>query len=49
MARLDDAFLDELCTFPAGSHDDQVDAFADAINELALGPAPARRVNIAFG
>jgi len=31
------AFLDELCTFPAGSHDDQVDAFADAFNELAPG------------
>lgn len=30
-------FLDELCTFPMGGHDDQVDAFADAINELALG------------
>lgn len=32
-----EAFLDEVCTFPAGSHDDQVDAFADALNELALG------------
>lgn len=30
-------FLDEVCTFPAGSNDDQVDAFADALNELALG------------
>lgn len=30
-------FLDELCLFPAAAHDDQVDAFADAINELALG------------
>lgn len=30
-------FLDELCTFPMGQHDDQVDAFADALNELALG------------
>lgn len=30
-------FLDELCLFPAGSHDDQVDAAADAFNELALG------------
>lgn len=33
------AFLDELCVFPAGTHDDQVDAFADAVNELALGSA----------
>jgi len=31
-----EAFIDELCTFPAAAHDDQVDAFADAINELAL-------------
>jgi predicted phage terminase large subunit-like protein len=30
-------FLDEICNFPAGTHDDQVDAFADALNELALG------------
>lgn len=30
-------FLDELCAFPTGSHDDQVDAFADAFNELAIG------------
>lgn len=32
-----EVFLDEVCTFPAGAHDDQVDAFADAFNELALG------------
>ncbi len=32
------AFLDEICVFPAGTHDDQVDAFADAVNELALAP-----------
>jgi predicted phage terminase large subunit-like protein len=32
-----DAFLDELAGFPTGGHDDQVDALADAINELALG------------
>lgn len=30
-------FLDELCLFPAGAHDDQVDAAADAFAELALG------------
>lgn len=30
-------FIDELCLFPAGSHDDQVDAAADALSELALG------------
>lgn len=32
-------FLDELALFPAGRHDDQVDAAADALNELALGRA----------
>ena len=30
-------FIDELCLFPAATHDDQVDAAADALNELALG------------
>jgi predicted phage terminase large subunit-like protein len=34
-----DAFLSEICAFPNGTHDDQVDAFADALNELALGNA----------
>ena len=29
-------FLAELCLFPAGSHDDQVDALSDSVNELAL-------------
>lgn len=32
-------FLDELAMFPAVSHDDQVDAAADALNELALSKA----------
>jgi len=30
-------FLTELTMFPAAQHDDQVDAFADALSELALG------------
>lgn len=30
-----EAFLDELCAFPGGRNDDQVDAAADAFNELA--------------
>ena len=30
-----EAFLDEIETFPAGAHDDQVDAAADALRELA--------------
>ena len=37
-------FLAELCLFPAGAHDDQVDAFADALNELALAPDRTVRV-----
>ena len=36
-----EAFLDEVCSFPKGQHDDQVDAFADALNELALTPDTA--------
>lgn len=32
-----ESLVTELCAFPAGNHDDQVDAFADALNELALG------------
>jgi predicted phage terminase large subunit-like protein len=32
-----EAFLDEVCSFPNAQFDDQVDAFADALNELALG------------
>lgn len=34
-----DDFLDEVCAFPNAANDDQVDAFADAFNQLALGPA----------
>lgn len=34
------AFLDEVCSFPNAQFDDQVDAFADALNELALNQAP---------
>ncbi|HEX8047439.1 phage terminase large subunit, partial [Rhizobium sp.] len=32
-----EVFLDEICGFPNAQFDDQVDAFADALNELALG------------
>jgi predicted phage terminase large subunit-like protein len=32
-----ETFLDEVCAFPNAMFDDQVDAFADALNELALG------------
>lgn len=37
-----ESFIEELCSFPAAKHDDQVDAFADAVNELALAPSPVR-------
>lgn len=37
-------FLAELCMFPAGAHDDQVDAFADALNDLALTVIPTATV-----
>jgi len=41
------AFLDEVCTFPHGQFDDQVDAFADALNELALGTtAPVAQTGV---
>jgi predicted phage terminase large subunit-like protein len=32
-------FLDELCSFPYGSNDDQVDSAADGFNEIAPGNA----------
>jgi predicted phage terminase large subunit-like protein len=38
-----DDFIRELIRFPRGKHDDQVDAAAQALNTLALGPeAPGR-------
>jgi len=33
-------YLNEMCTFPYGEHDDQVDPSSAAFNELALGPKP---------
>jgi predicted phage terminase large subunit-like protein len=42
-------FLDEICVFPAGVHDDQVDAAADCFNELAFPPVMGtRQVHIGF-
>ncbi|MDF1599711.1 phage terminase large subunit [Mesorhizobium sp. YIM 152430] len=35
--RWNELFLDEVCSFPNAQFDDHVDAFADALNELALG------------
>lgn len=31
------AYIDELCTFPTGKHDDQVDTSSGAFNRLAIG------------
>lgn len=42
------AFIDELCAFPLGAHDDQVDAAADAFNELE-GGLTMQRVNVRAG
>lgn len=36
-----EAFLEEIGAFPAATHDDQVDAFADALNALALPLVPS--------
>jgi predicted phage terminase large subunit-like protein len=33
-------FIDELCAFPQGAHDDQVDALSGAFAELAAAPDP---------
>ncbi len=35
-----EAFLEELSSFPTATHDDQVDAFADALNALAIPAVP---------
>lgn len=43
-----DAFLDELCSFPSGAHDDMVDAFAGA--EIMLGSGMTSAVGgISYG
>lgn len=36
--------INELCTFPSGAHDDQVDAFSAGYNKLAALPLGERRV-----
>jgi predicted phage terminase large subunit-like protein len=36
-------YIDELCAFPNGSHDDQVDASSGAFNKLTLGMARTAR------
>lgn len=39
-------YLDELCVFPHGQHDDFVDASSLAFNEIALGYGPAKEVEV---
>lgn len=39
------ALLDEMASFPSGTHDDQVDAGSDAFAELIAPPEPARMAN----
>ena len=35
-------YLDELCNFPTGKYDDQVDASSCAFNSLLLEPVPRK-------
>jgi len=42
------AFLDELSTFPNGEHDDQVDALSRAFITLADFPKSSRRIHVPF-
>ncbi len=39
-----DAFFTELSNFPFGEHDDQVDAFGDALDEIIKMDAPVREI-----
>jgi predicted phage terminase large subunit-like protein len=45
-ASWNDAFLDELASFPAGTYDDQVDAFSRAVSELVVALNPAKSVRL---
>ena len=40
-------FIDELCAFPRGLHDDRVDAASGAFNELARRSDPSRLLRYA--
>ena len=43
------AYLAELCVFPAGAHDDQVDASSCAFNELVAGPGKITSRRVKWG
>lgn len=44
-----EGYIQELCVFPAGAHDDQVDASSCAFNELTGGPGQARSRKAVWG
>jgi len=44
-----EAYLDELESFPAGAHDDQVDGSGCAFNDLTSGPRPTKAVKLTWG
>jgi len=44
-----DPFVNELCNFPEGKHDDQVDGLSGAFNELCLGPMSITETNHVLG
>jgi predicted phage terminase large subunit-like protein len=44
-----EAYLQELCVFPNGSHDDQVDGSSCAFNELTTGAGVIQQVDVAWG
>jgi predicted phage terminase large subunit-like protein len=42
------SFVDELASFPAGTYDDQVDAFSRAVSELVVAMKPAKAVRYSY-
>ena len=44
-----EAFLDELCVFPNGANDDQVDSASGAFNEIVSGPVAMRTSPAVWG
>jgi predicted phage terminase large subunit-like protein len=42
-------YLDELCLFPVGAHDDQVDGTSCAFNDLVSGPQPMTSASVGAG
>lgn len=44
-----EAYLKEICEFPYGDNDDQMDGTSCAYNDLVSGPTPIRSVNVEVG